>query len=293
MKRSVFKRFLMGALAATALVTLAACGGNNTSEGKGAETAGPAAKGAKGVVMKLSHGLSEEHPIQAALEQFANEVEKNTNGDIKVEIYPNSTLGSEKDSLEQIPIGALDMAKVSAATMETFAPVYGAFSVPYIFNNEEHFYTFMDSDTAKEVYASTADQGFIALTWYDSGARSFYTKGRAINTPADLKGLKIRTMDSPMAFSMMEAFGGSATTMSINDVFTAMQSGVIDGAENNETALTTGGHGEVAKFYSTDEHTRIPDILLISTKQWNSFSKEQQDIVAKAADNSKETYKGN
>ena len=94
-----------------------------------------------------------------------------------------------------------------------------------------------------------------------------------------------------MAFSMMEAFGGSATTMSINDVFTAMQSGVIDGAENNETALTTGGHGEVAKFYSTDEHTRIPDILLISTKQWNSFSKEQQDIVAKAADNSKETYK--
>ena len=138
---------------------------------------------------------------------------------------------------------------------------------------------------------STADQGYIALTWFDSGARSFYTVDTPINTPADLKGLKIRTMDSPMAFEMMECFGGSATTMSISDVFTGMQSGVIDGAENNETALTTGGHGEVAKCYSYDTHTRIPDILLLRSVTWQKMTDEQKDIMKTAADNAKETYK--
>ena len=188
-------------------------------------------------------------------------------------------------------IGALDMAKVSAASLETFAPVYEAFSVPYIFNNRDHFYGFMDSDQAKEVFHSTEAQGFIALTWLDSGMRSFYTVKTPVMTPADLKGLKIRTMDSPMAIEMMNCFGGSATAMPISDVYTAMQSGVIDGAENNETALTVGGHGEVAKCYSYDEHTRIPDIVLISTKVWNKFSVEQQEIVQAAADAAKETYK--
>ena len=176
-------------------------------------------------------------------------------------------------------------------SLETFAPVYEAFSVPYIFNNRDHFYGFMDSDQAKEVFHSTEAQGFIALTWLDSGTRSFYTVKTPVMTPADLKGLKIRTMDSPMAIEMMNCFGGSATAMPISDVYTAMQSGVIDGAENNETALTVGGHGEVAKCYSYDEHTRIPDIVLISTKVWNKFSVEQQEIVQAAADAAKETYK--
>lgn len=278
---------------ATALV-LTACGGTASTAstaGTGEAAAATTGEGVSGVTLKLSHGLPENHPIQAAMEQFAAEVDEKTSGAIKVEIFPNATLGAEKDNLEQLPIGALDMAKVSASSLESFAPVYSAFSVPYIFNSEEHFYSFMDSADAEAIYQSTADKGFIALTWFDSGARSFYTVDTPINTPEDLKGLKIRTMDSPMAFEMMECFGGSATTMSISDVFTAMQSGVIDGAENNETALTNGGHGEVAKCYSYDMHTRIPDILVISTKVWNQMSAEQQEIVKTAADGAKESYK--
>lgn len=278
---------MLGAAAAVMMAAsaLTACGQSAAAVATGDGS------GLHDVTLKLSHGLSEEHPIHTALTQFADEVAEKTNGDVTVQIFPNATLGSEKDNLEQIPIGALDMAKVSAASLETFAPVYEAFSVPYIFNSQDHFYSVMDSEIAEEVFMSTADKGFVALTWFDSGARSFYTAKTAINTPADLKGLKIRTLDSPMAIEMMNCFGGSATSMSISDVFTAIQSGVIDGAENNETALTTGGHGEVAKYYSADEHTRIPDVLVINTKVWNSFTPEQQEIIKTAADNAKETYK--
>lgn len=290
--RRMDKMFRTVAVVGASALMLIACGGNGAAANTGGAAGNvAAAKETSGVTLKLSHGLSEEHPIQAAMKQFADEVNEKTNGDITVSVFPNATLGSEKDNMEQLPIGALDMAKVSASSIETFAAVYEAFSVPYIFNSQEHFYGFMDSEAAEEIYKSTADKGFIALTWFDSGARSFYTVNTPINTPADLKGLKIRTMDSPMAFEMMECFGGSATTMSVSDVYTAMQSGVIDGAENNETALTTGGHGEVAKYYSYDMHTRIPDILVISTKVWNSLSAEQQEILKIAADNAKETYK--
>ena len=290
MKKINRREFIRMSAVLAAAGALTACGGSKSGSTAGSG-AGASAEGVKGLTLKLSHNANEQHLIHKAMTQFANEVNEKTNGDIKIEVYPNATLGGEKDNLEQMGIGALDMAKVSAASLETFAPVYEAFSVPYIFNNRDHFYGFMDSDQAKEVFHSTEAQGFIALTWLDSGTRSFYTVKTPVMTPADLKGLKIRTMDSPMAIEMMNCFGGSATAMPISDVYTAMQSGVIDGAENNETALTVGGHGEVAKCYSYDEHTRIPDIVLISTKVWNKFSAEQQEIVQAAADAAKETYK--
>ena len=262
---------------------LAACGGSSNAP---AATSGSGYKG----IIKVSHGLPDTHPVQEALLAMAAEVEDKTNGDIKFEIHANAELGSEKDNVEQLQIGALGMAKVSASALEAFAPVYEAFSVPYIFNSEEHYFKVMDGQIAEDVFMSTADKGFVALTWLDSGARSFYTKDTPNNTPEDLKGLMIRTMDSPMAFQMMDAFGGSATTIPISDVFTAIQSGVIDGAENNPTAMTLG-HGEVAKCYSFDEHTRIPDIIVISTKIWNQMSAEQQQIVKEAANKVKEDYK--
>lgn len=276
------------ALVLAVAMLMAACGGSS-APASNSGSAAASGSGFKGTI-KLSHGLADTHPVQTAMLQIAKEVEEKTNGDIKIEVYPNAVLGGEKDNIEQMQVGALDMCKVSASALEAFAPVYEAFSVPYIFNNEEHFYKVMDGEVAENVFMSTLDKGFVALTWLDSGARSFYTKDTPINTPADLKGLKIRTMDSPMAFDMMAAFGGSATTMPISDVFTGIQSGVIDGAENNPTALTLG-HGDVAKCYSFDEHTRIPDIVLVSAKVWNQMSAEQQQILKTAANNAKEAYK--
>ena len=204
-------------------------------------------------------------------------------------MIPNGTLGSESDMISQIQAGALDMAKVSASTLGNFSEKYNAFSVPYVFDDQDHYYTYMDSDSAQAVFESTDDQGFRGLTWLDSGARSFYTKATAIRTPADLKGLKIRTMDSQMAIDMMNCLGGSATVMGYSDIYTGMQQGVIDGAENNVTALRD--HGDVTKYYCFDEHTRIPDMVIISSNIWNQFSDDQKSAVTECAKAATEEYK--
>lgn len=241
------------------------------------------------IELKLGHNLAEDHAVHIALTEFKDEVEKNTNGSVKINIFPNGTLGSETDMIGQIQNGALDMAKVSAATLGNFSDQYNVFSVPYVFNDKEHYYKVMDSEIAKNIFDSTKDTGFLGLTWLDSGARSFYTANKPINKPEDLKGLKIRTMDSKMAIEMMDDLGGSSTVMGYSDIYTALQSGVIDGAENNITALRD--HGEVAKYYSYDEHTRIPDIVIISSKVWDSMSDQQKKAFNDAAENMKEKYK--
>ena len=149
----------------------------------------------------------------------------------------------------------------------------------------------MDSDSAKAVFESTDDQGFRGLTWLDSGARSFYTKATAIRTPADLKGLKIRVQDMKSQTDMMNYLGGIPVAMSYGDVYTSLQTGIIDGTENNETALTTGKHGEVCKVYSVDQHAMIPDVLIMSEKVWKQISPEDQEIILEAAHNSTEAHK--
>ena len=289
LNRKFFTSILV-AVGAAALLT--ACGGNSGSTGA---TAAPAANGEAAASsdqtfnLKLGHNLAEDHAVHIQLTKFAENVKEKTNGTVNIQIIPNGTLGSESDMISQIQAGALDMAKVSASTLGNFSEKFNAFSVPYVFDNQEHYYKYLDSDSAKAVFESTDDQGFRGLTWLDSGARSFYTKDKAVRTPADLKGLKIRTMDSQMAIDMMNCLGGSATVMGYSDIYTGMQQGVIDGAENNVTALRD--HGDVTKYYCFDEHTRIPDIVIISSKIWNQFSDDQKAAVAECAQAATEEYK--
>lgn len=267
-----------------------AVGCGNNDDTKNTENEGSAGQaGGETIELKLGHNLAEDHAVHIALTEFKDEVEKNTKGTVKINIFPNGTLGSETDMITQIQNNALDMAKVSAATLGNFSEQYNVFSVPYVFNDKEHYYKVMDSDIAKGIFESTKSMGFQGLTWLDSGARSFYTADKAIRKPEDLKGLKIRTMDSEMAIDMMNDLGGSSTVMGYSDIYTALQSGVIDGAENNITALRD--HGEVSKYYSFDEHTRIPDIVVISSSVWDKLSDEQKDVITKAAENMTEKYK--
>ena len=239
--------------------------------------------------MKLAHNLAEDHAVHIQLTAFADAVREKTGGEINIEVVPNGTLGSEGAVLEQVGYGMVEMTKVSAATLGNFASEWNALSVPYVFNDQEHYYNVMDGEIAKDLYLTTEDQGFIGLFWLDSGARSFYTKDKAIRTPADLAGLKIRTMDSQMAIDMMAAMGGSATVMSYSEIYTGMQQGVIDGAENNVTALRD--HGDVTKYYCFDAHTRIPYIVVISTDTWNSLTEEQQQIMMECAAAASDEYK--
>jgi len=234
-------------------------------------------------VFKLAHNLSEDQVVHKALEDFAEQIEERTDGEIKIDIYPNGQLGQEKEALGQIENGTIEMTKVSAGTLESFNEIYKTFSVPYIFKDEDHYRDVMESDIMDNVYNSTEDNGFIGLSYIDSGARSFYTKDKPILSPDDLKGMKIRTMDSVTATKMMENLGGTATPMGYAEIYTSLQQGVIDGAESNPTALTEGKHGEVVNHFVFNEHTMIPDILVINKETWDNLSDEQKEIFKEVA----------
>lgn len=281
MKKLISRRRFLAALgAAAAAGALSGCGG---------QTAKTNANGERVFELTLSHGLAEDHAVHIALSAFADDVREQSEGTIDIQIFPNATLGSEVDNITQIRAGALDMAKVSASTLGNFQQEWNVLSVPYVFNDQQHYYNVMDGEIAQDLYQLTAEKGFMGLTWMDSGARSFYTAKTPIHEPADLHGLMIRTMDSQMAIDMMAALGGSATVTSYSEIYTAMQQGVIDGAENNVTALRD--HADVTKYYCFDEHTRIPDILLMSTETWNSMSDHQREIMTNCARTMTEDYK--
>lgn len=272
-------------LVAVLAIGLAACGSKDVNNGS------EAGKSEKPVQLKLAHNLNEKHTVHLALAEFAKLVEEKSNGGVKVQIYPNGQLGSESQVLEQLQAGAVAMTKVSAAALTTYSEGYNAFTLPYVFADEDHYFKSMKSDAVENLYNSTADKGFLGLTFYNSGARSFYTVNKPILTPEDLKGVKIRVMGFQSQTDMVEAIGGTPVGMPYGEVYTSLQSGVIDGAESNETALTNGKHGEVAKHFSYDEHTRIPDILVISSKVWESLNTEQQNLVKEAAEESTQYHR--
>lgn len=243
------------------------------------------------VRMKLANSLSQDHPSSIVLQQFADEVDEKTGGEVSIRLFVNGVLGSEREVLEQLQNGAVDITRVSAASLENFNPIFRVFSLPYIFEDEDDFYEKMKGSVASTVYEATKDDGFQGLTFFDSGARSFYTTSSPINIPQDLQGLKLRVINSNTSIRMVELMGGSPTPLTYGEVYTALQSGVIDGAENNPTALTIGRHGEVAKYYSLDQHQRIPDFLVISNRAMEKMTGEQQDIVREAAAHATKAYR--
>ena len=274
----MFKKIAALATAAVLCAGLmAGCGASSTTADTSYSAENP-------LVLTLAHGLSEAHTVHIAMTQFAEEVNEKTDGRVQIKIFPNGQLGSENENLEQLQAGVIAMTKVSAPGLATYNEAYNAFGLPYIFNDTEDFYHVMDSQQMQDFFLST-------LTYYTSGARSFYTKDRAIRTPADLKGLKIRVQDMKSQTDMMNYLGGIPVAMSYGDVYTSLQTGIIDGTENNETALTTGKHGEVCKVYSVDQHAMIPDVLIMSEKVWKQISPEDQQIILEAAHNSTEAHK--
>ena len=232
--------------------------------------------------LKLSHNGDTKSPVHQALKFFADEVQEKTGGDLKVRVYPNGQLGTQRESLELLQSGALDMAKSNASELESFDPAYGAFNIPYIFRDREHFYRALESeDIGQKILRSSEQYGFVGVAYFDAGSRNFYTT-KPVKTPADLKGMKIRVQPSPSAIKMMELMGASPTPLPFGELYTALQQRVVDGAENNIGAVTTYRHGEVAKYYSQDEHAMIPDVLVISSKTWESLSDKNKAAVLAA-----------
>lgn len=237
------------------------------------------------VNMKLNHNHSSQHPVHIAMQKMADRAQELSDGNLRIRIYSDAQLGTQRESLELVQKGVLAMAKSNAAELEAFSKNYGAFNLPYLFTDREHYYRAMQGEAGKAILKSSASQGFVGVAYYDAGARSFYAK-KAINSPADLKGMKVRVQPSPSAVEMIRLLGGSATPLAYGELYTALQQGVVDAAENNLTALTLNRHGEVTKFYSVDEHTMIPDVLVISTKVWDKLSDKDRQALQQAADES-------
>lgn len=257
----------------------------------GGATSSAAATKENPMVLTLSHGLSETHSVHIAMTEFAKLVEERTDGRIQVKIYPNGQLGSETESMEQLMAGVISMTKISAPGLATYNEAYHTFGLPYIFDDTTDFYHVMDSEEMRDFFLSTTDDGFVTLTYYTSGSRSFYTKNQAIRTPDDLKGLKIRVQDMKSQTDMLTALGGIPVAMSYGDVYTSLQTGIIDGTENNETALTTGKHGEICKVYSNDMHAMIPDVMVMSAKIWDQINEADREVILNAAYESTESHK--
>ena len=234
-------------------------------------------------VLRLGHGLDPTHPVHQAMESFATDVETASGGSLEVRIYPSEQLGSERECLELLQIGSLDITKVSAAVLESFAPAFRVLSLPYLFVDEAPRFAVLEGAVGEELRAQPRDARLLGVAFYDAGSRSFYTVERPITSPADLRGLKIRTQESATAMEMVRALGGSPTPISWGELYTSLQQGVVDGAENNPPSFHLSRHYEIARYYTLDEHTAVPDVLVISTEPWRRLGDEERQIVKQAA----------
>ena len=259
-------RALALALAALlALGTLAGCGSASAADGK--------------YIIRIGHNQSTNHPTHTGLLAFEEYIEGELGDKYEVEIFPSELLGSQNEMVQLTQTGAITFCVASNSLLETFSENYTLFNLPYLFSSPEAYHASMDDpDIVGPIFESTKQAGFEAVTWLDAGTRNFYTIDTPIETPEDLHGLKIRVQQSPTNVTMMDMLGGSATPMGFGDVYTALQSKIIDGAENNELALTDNGHGDVCKYYSYDMHQMIPDILIGNLGFMEDLSEEERAI---------------
>lgn len=240
-------------------------------------------------IIRVALSQSETHPEYTGMEKFKEVIEEKLGDKYEVQIYPNELLGGQTKAIELTQTGAIDFVVAGTPNLEIFADVYEVFSMPYLFTSEEAYFASMnDTDYMETVYESTDDTGLRVMTWFNVGSRNFYAK-KPINTPDDLKGLKMRVQQSPASVKMANAFGAAASPMSFGEVYTAIQQGVIDGAENNELALTENKHGEVAKYYSYTMHQIIPDVLIANLKFLNGLSDDEKAVFYDAAQQATET----
>ncbi len=238
--------------------------------------------------IKLAHSLDVSHPVHKAMVYMADRVDEKSDGKMRVDIYPGGQLGNERELIELIQIGSLAMTKVSTAPLEGFIPDMKIFGMPYLFENDEHRWRILNGEIGKSLLRSGETFFLKGMCYYDAGSRSFYTKDKPIDNPSDLKGLKIRVQKSQTSINMVKSLGGAATPIPWGELYTSLQQGVVDGAENNPPSFYLSKHYEVCKFFSLDEHTSIPDVLIMSTFIWNSLTTIEKDWLQSSIDESAE-----
>jgi len=247
------------------LLTLVGCGGESDK-----------------TVLRVGHTLDTKHAVHQSLLHMAAQLEHYSAGNLTLKLYPNGQLGSEREMVELLQIGSLAMTKVSAAALESFVADMKVFSLPYIFRSREHRWQVLQSDIGEDILASLEQAHLRGLGYFDAGSRSFYTCDEMVHTPADVVGKKIRVMNSQTAVKMISVFGGAATPISWGELYAALQQGVVDGAENNPPSYYLSRHYEICPYYSLNEHTSVPDVVVSSKHVLDSLSSQQRKWLKQA-----------
>ncbi|WP_110665896.1 TRAP transporter substrate-binding protein [Salinicola halophilus] len=228
------------------------------------------------------------YPNSLALKSFADEVAEKTEGRVEPRVYNNAVLGDQPDAIDQTRNGALDFGNFNMGPMGPIVPETDVLSLPFLFNGVDQMYRVMDGEIGERFADALAEQNLVVLSWFGSGARSFYDTDHPIETPDDVRGLKLRVMNNDLYVQMVDALGGNATPMSYGEVFQSLKTGVIDGAENNFPSFESSNHYEVAKYFSETEHLIIPECLCVASSSWDALSDEDQEIVRAAAQSAAE-----
>ena len=266
------KKILVVLLLCTSLFALSAAG---QSEVKGA---------AKPVILRLAENQPENNPVTIAMYKFADLVKEKTNGQVEVQVYASAQLGQETENIEQVSAGILDMARVNSVTLAQTVKELGVFTLPYIFTDQVKKYEILDGAIGKEVLDVFPAYNMISFGYLEAGSRNFYTTKNPVTSLADLKGQKIRVQPAKISIDMVNYLGAVATPMDYGEVYTGLQTGVIDGAENDFVSYYTSGHYEVAKNFSLDGHLSPPAMIIMSQKSWKKLTPAQQTAVREAAD---------
>lgn len=237
-------------------------------------------------VLRSSDTHPDGYPTVEAVKYLGQLLEERTEGRLGIEVFHSAQLGEEKDTIEQTQFGVIDLNRVSLGPFNNMIPETAIVSLPYIFRSVEHMHSVMDGPIGEEILAAFEAHDLIGLAFYDSGARSFYNSERPITSIEDMQGLKFRVIQSDVFVDMVAALGANATPMPYGEVYSAIQTGVIDGAENNFPSFESSGHYEVAPYFTLDEHLIVPEVLVMSKSAWDSLSPEDQEIVRQAAKDS-------
>lgn len=238
------------------------------------------------IVLKLGHALAPSHAVHISMEYMAKRLAELSGGSVELQVFGGAQLGTEPETIEQLQRGALAMVKTSAAAMEGFVPDMAVYSMPYLFRDDDHYWKTLLGEVGADILQAGENQGVIGICYYDSGSRSFYTLHKPILKPEDVREMKLRVLPSKTAHDMITTLGGGPTPIPFGELYTALQQGMIDGAENNPPSLFTSRHYEVAKHYSLDEHTRVPDVVIFSKKIWDGLDPQVQRWVTEAANDS-------
>ena len=275
-----WKRIMIPVIGISLALGLTACG--QTGSGTTGATSAPAQK----VTLRLADNQAADYPTVVGDNEFARLVKERTNGRIEISVYPAAQLGDEKTVIEQLQLGAIDFGRVNAAPLASFDKDLNVFNLPYLFSSSDQMWKVLNGPIGDKMLDSLKTAKMVGLTYYDSGARSFYNSKKSVVHPSDLASMKIRVQQSDIFMDLVKALGASPTPMAYGEVYSALQTGVIDGAENNWPSYYSTNHYQVAKYLTLDEHSRTPELLVASQATWNKLSPEDQKIIMQAAKDS-------